>query len=111
MVKSVAALLPCVLVGVLTGVAGCSSGPTIVTKDDVEKQIADKMRDAQGNEPESVSCPQDLQPKVGATVTCTMQFDGRPVDVVVTVTSIDGDNVNFDMVSDIFRNGSAPPTG
>ena len=43
--------------GTLIGVSACSSGPKMVSKDDVGKQITVKMTDAQGDKPDSVSRP------------------------------------------------------
>lgn len=81
--------------------AGCSTGPDTVNKDDVVKQIGDKMTDAAGNKPETVTCPDELAAKVGAEVNCDMKVKGKPFVVNVKVTSIDGSSVKFDMVETV----------
>jgi len=42
------------IAGTLIGVSACSSGPKMVSKDDIGKQITAKMTDAQGDKPDSV---------------------------------------------------------
>jgi Domain of unknown function (DUF4333) len=91
----------------LLGAAGCSFSAgkkDVVSKDDVSHQISDKMTDSDGNKPESVSCPNDLKATVGATLNCEMKVKGKPFNVNVTVTSVDGDNVKFDMVETVDKN-------
>lgn len=97
------AVLSCLSAGLLAGSVGCSFHASIgkkdaVSKDDVSHQISDKMTDAQGNKPESVSCPGDLPAKVGSSIDCTMQVKGTSYGVNVTVTSVNGDDVKFDMI-------------
>ena len=53
------------IAGTLISVSACSSGPKMVSKDDIAKQITTKMTDAQGNKPDSVSCPDGLKGEVG----------------------------------------------
>ncbi|MEU0497151.1 DUF4333 domain-containing protein [Mycobacterium sp. NPDC006124] len=89
------------------GLAGCSSGPGAVGKDDVGKQVSDKMTDASGNKPDSVTCPEDLKAEVGAQVNCAMKVKDQPFNVNVTVTSVDGDKVNFDMVETVDKDDVA----
>jgi hypothetical protein len=83
------------------GLAGCSSGPGAVGKDDVASQISTKMTDASGNKPDSVSCPGDLKAEVGAQLNCSMKVKGQPFNVNVAVTSVDGDQAKFDMVETV----------
>ena len=79
----------------VTGVAGCSK---TVSKSDVQSQITTKITDSGGKKAESVTCPNDLKGEVGAQIDCTMKDGDKTRTVNVTVTSIDGDNVKFDMV-------------
>ena len=85
---------------VLAGAAGCWSLPRSVDRSEVENEIRQKMTDANGNKPESVSCPEDLKPSVGASVDCQMKINGQVYGVSVTVTSIKGDTAKFDMKLD-----------
>ncbi len=86
---------------VVFGLTGCSSGPGAVGKADVAKQVSEKMTDAQGNKPDSVTCPTDLKAEVGAHLDCAMTVKGQPFNVNVTATSVDGDQVKFDMVETV----------
>ena len=72
-----------------------------VSKSDVASQITSKMTDAAGNKPDTVSCPTDLPAKVGAQLNCEMKVKDQTFNVNVTVTSVDGDNVNYDMVETV----------
>jgi hypothetical protein len=88
----------------LTGLTACSSGPKMVSKDDIAKQITTKMTDAQGNKPDSVSCPDGLKGQVGAQLNCAMKIKGQDYNVNVTATSVKGDDVEFDMVETVDKN-------
>jgi hypothetical protein len=77
-----------------------SSSAHAVSKDDVVQQITAKMTDAQGNKPESVTCPGDLRAKVGAQLNCEMKVKEAKYNVNVTVTSVEGKNVKFDFKVD-----------
>jgi Domain of unknown function (DUF4333) len=86
------------------GACSCSIGSSSshgVSKSDVAGQISSKMTDAAGNKPESVTCPNDLPAKVGAQLDCTMQVKGQTYGVNVTVTSVNGSDVKFDMVEKV----------
>ena len=106
MAKSVvhALLIPSALGGLLIGTAACSPGPKTVSKSDVEGQISQKMTDAAGNKPDSVSCPDALKATVGAKMDCDMKIQGKTYGVNVTVTSIDGHTAKFDMVETVDKN-------
>ncbi|MEO3785476.1 DUF4333 domain-containing protein [Actinocorallia sp. B10E7] len=89
----------------LTGLTACefSVGDTKVIASDVEQQIKDKLGTQVGGI-QDVTCPGDLPGEVGSTLTCTMVTgDGTSRTVNVTVTSVEGSQVNFDM--------EAPPVG
>ena len=85
--------------GLMAGAGACSSHS--VARSDVESQITAKMTDAAGNKPDTVTCPGDLPGKIGAQLNCEMQVKNVTYNVNVTVTSIDGGNVNFDMVETV----------
>ena len=87
-------------VGLMAGAGGCSfsTGPATVSKADVAQQISTKLTDGQGNKPQSVTCPGDLQAKVGAQLNCEMNVNDEKYTVNVTVTSVKGKDVEFDMV-------------
>ena len=91
----------------MAGVGACSCSVTskhAVSKSDVAGQITAKMTDAAGNKPESVTCPDDLAAKVGAQINCEMKVDGQSRNVNVTVTSVNGNDVKFDMIQTLDKN-------
>jgi hypothetical protein len=84
------------------GACSCSVGTSSsVSKSDVASQITAKMTDGAGNKPESVTCPADLPAKVGAKLDCTMKVKDQQFNVNVTVTSVNGSDVKFDMVETV----------
>jgi Domain of unknown function (DUF4333) len=93
-----------VIAGALTGLTACSSGPKMVSKDDIAKQISAKMTDAAGNKPDSVTCPDGLKGEVGAQLNCATKIKGQDYNVNVTATSVKGDDVLFDMVETVDKN-------
>jgi hypothetical protein len=94
--------------GLMAGAGACScsigSSSHAVSKSDVAKQITSKLTDAAGNKPDSVTCPTDLPAKVGAQVNCEMQVKNQTFNVNVTVTSVDGSDVKFDMAETVDKN-------
>jgi hypothetical protein len=85
------------------GACSCSIGTSshAVSKNDVAQQITTKLTDAAGNKPDSVTCPSDLEAKVGAQLNCTMKVKNQTFNVNVTVTSVNGSDVKFDMVETV----------
>jgi Domain of unknown function (DUF4333) len=94
--------------GLIAGAGACScsigSSPHAVSKTDVAGQITSKMTDAAGNKPDSVNCPNDLPAQVGAQLNCQMKVKNQTFDVNVTVTSVNGSDVKFDMVETVDKN-------
>jgi Domain of unknown function (DUF4333) len=91
-------------------VAGCSFSSNqekTVAKADVADQISAKVNEKAGHKPQSVSCPDDLKATVGASLDCQMTDDGQTYGVNVTVTSVEGDKVNFDIVETVNKNDVA----
>lgn len=68
-----------------------SVGSKTVSASDVEDQIASQATQT----PDDVSCPDDLEAKVDATLTCTATFEGTTYEIKVTVTSVDNGDVKF----------------
>ena len=91
------------------GACSCSVGISsshAVSKSDVASQITSKMTDAAGNKPDTVNCPGDLPAKVGRAESrgaAELRDEGQSqtFNVNVTVTSVDGGNVKFDMVETV----------
>ncbi|NMM87550.1 hypothetical protein B2J88_24880 [Rhodococcus sp. SRB_17] len=77
--------------------ASVSVGSKQVDKSAVESQITTQLEPKVGKTFEDVTCPDNLDAKVDATVTCTVTMEGSEYDTIATVTSVDGDNVKFDV--------------
>ncbi|MGV0850438.1 DUF4333 domain-containing protein [Mycolicibacterium phlei] len=79
---------------------GCSSGPPIVDKTEVAKEISYQLEQKVGRAPESVSCPEDLRGEVGATQRCELTDGPDTYGITVTVTKVEGAKVDFDLKVD-----------
>jgi Domain of unknown function (DUF4333) len=66
-------------------------GNPTVSAEQVEAQIAQQY----GVDVSQVSCPGSLEGTVGATMTCTGTDAGTSSPLLVQVTGVDGDTVNF----------------
>ena len=62
------------------------------------------LTDAAGHKPDSVNCPGDLPAKVGAQLNCEMKVKDETVNVNVTVTTVNGSDVKFDMAETVDKN-------
>ncbi|GAA1877546.1 hypothetical protein GCM10009836_68700 [Pseudonocardia ailaonensis] len=80
--------------GLLLGLSACSYS---VAADDVKSQITSAVQDQLQAAPTSVTCPSDLDAKVGATLTCTVVMPDQKFDVVAKVTAVEGKDVKFDI--------------
>jgi hypothetical protein len=94
-----------VLVGLVTVptlllTASCSGsvevGANSVSASDVEKQVTSAITD-QDRTGVTVDCPDDLEAEKGATIECDSTHDGGNLRATVTVTSVEGSDVNFDI--------------
>lgn len=80
---------------------GC--GSAVVSQADLEKQVSDGLERSVGQKlPGKLTCPGDLiDPTAGTSVHCTLQLsESSQVGVTVTVTSVDGLNVKYDIKVD-----------
>jgi hypothetical protein len=79
---------------------GCSSEAKI-SKDKVADTVAEKLAAQTGQPKPDVSCPEDLVGKVGTSMRCKLTAsDGSSLGVTVKVTSVDGDNIDYDIKAD-----------
>jgi hypothetical protein len=83
----------------LFGSAACSS-ETVVDKAGLATEVSKQLSSTVGHAPESVTCPEDVTAKVGATTTCDLSDAGETYGVKVTITSVEGTDVKFDMKVD-----------
>ena len=92
--------VPALLGALALTTAACEVTKT-VSAANVEEQIIAKFSgpfDDGGIGPATAECPDDLTGEVGATIECTVRdATGRGYPLIVTVTSVDGDQVRFNM--------------
>ena len=83
-------------------VSGCDAnvglgGKPAVGKDALQADIASRLEKA-GQRPQSVTCKDDLIGEVGKTARCEVVMSPtNSFEPVVTVISIDGDTINYEM--------------
>jgi hypothetical protein len=75
-------------------------GIPVVTPEDVAQQVSDQLAQQVGFAPESVTCPGPLEGIVGTEMRCVLIDSGENYGVTVTVTKIEGTNVNFNIKVD-----------
>ncbi|GLW56927.1 DUF4333 domain-containing protein [Kitasatospora phosalacinea] len=72
-----------------------------VSADKVGKLAAQRLAQVTKQPEPEVVCPDDLLGKVGTVMRCQLTADdGSTLGVTVTVTSVSGKNVNFDIKAD-----------
>jgi uncharacterized protein DUF4333 len=71
-----------------------------VDKDAVAQQVSAQLAEQVGHAPESVTCPEDLEGKVGAKLRCELEDGGSTYGVDVTVTKVNGTNIKFNIKVD-----------
>jgi hypothetical protein len=83
----------------LLGLAACGSGS--VSADQAAESAEDILEEQVGIRPE-VACSEALEAEVGATARCTLTAGDDPSEygVTLTVTSVDGDDMKFDIEVD-----------
>lgn len=81
------------------GLSAC--GSSTLSADEVANKSEDALEEQIGLRPQ-ITCPEDLEAKVGAETRCTLTGGDDPTEygVTVTVTSVDGDNAKFDVQVD-----------
>ncbi len=86
------------LFGLLATSAGLvACGEAEVQKTDIESIAMKQLTASVGKECPQITCPSNLKAKVGETMTCTMPVDGKPHDVAIKVTSVEGSTAKFDI--------------
>jgi hypothetical protein len=77
------------------GLAGCefefSVGGSSIDNEQAAEEISGGLENAYGEPPESLTCPDDVEPKEGETFTCEgVAPDGRQFQIDVTMTDDEG---------------------
>ena len=83
--------------------AGCSVsvGSTTVSKSKLEQKVADRLAAKVGQRPKAITCPGDLKAEKGTKMRCRLEADdGTKIGLTVTVTSVQGSDVKFNIKVD-----------
>lgn len=85
------------LVAAAVSLSGCSVSlhPT-VSADTLEQTVSDRLYDIVGQRPDAIDCPDELDGVVGTTLQCQLTTGSDRYPVTLTVTGVEGQNVNFD---------------
>lgn len=79
------------------GLAACSSQLT-VSASELGTQAQAALAESIGGEVPPVTCPSDIEAKVGNTATCSITSDeGDIYDVTITITSVDESTKNVQL--------------
>ncbi|MGX1915788.1 DUF4333 domain-containing protein [Streptomyces phaeochromogenes] len=71
-----------------------------VHKARVAQTISDKLAADTGKRPDRVTCPEHLPARVGATIRCELTAGSDTLGVIVTATSVNGSQVNYNFKVD-----------
>ncbi len=67
----------------------------VLAKDQVENSLLDQLATQVGQRPDSADCSDNLEGKTGTTIECTVVAGEQSQDFTLTVTEVNGDQVNF----------------
>jgi hypothetical protein len=98
-----AAFVSLALAPLVVGLAGCSTAvaQTVpVDKETVASAVSDQLAKQVGRPPDSVTCPEDLEGVVGTELRCELVDGNNTYGLTVTVTSVEGTSVNFNIAVD-----------
>lgn len=84
---------------------GCSfdfsiGGPAAVASEDIAEQAALELEQQVGRAPDDLTCSEDLPAEVDSSVCCELTDGGQTYGVTVTTTSVEGSDVEFDVLVD-----------
>ncbi|MEU8568637.1 DUF4333 domain-containing protein [Streptomyces pathocidini] len=86
---------------------GCSGSVNVeksepkLSADKLATTVAEKLAATTGQPKPDITCPKDLVGKVGTKTRCELTADdGSTLGVTVTVSSVSGDKINFDIKAD-----------
>lgn len=85
--------------------AGCSvsvraTGDAGLSGSEVEAQVDRMLHDELGQAPDAVDCPEPLLAQVGAEVRCTVTVPEGSVGATVTMTAVEGHDVELAVTVD-----------
>ncbi|CAN3129426.1 DUF4333 domain-containing protein [Mycobacterium sp. smrl_JER01] len=67
----------------------------VLTKDEVEASLLDEVARHLGRRPDSALCTGELEGRLGNTVDCAVADGDERAVFILTVTSVDGDNIDY----------------
>jgi hypothetical protein len=92
--------LLCLVLAPVTVACGGDDVP-VVSQSSLEDEVMQQMTEYAGVAPDKIECPEDgLRGEVGENVRCTLFAGGDTVGITVTVKSVDGTTVDFDIEAD-----------
>ncbi|AVH56159.1 MULTISPECIES: DUF4333 domain-containing protein [Streptomyces] len=97
-------ILSAVAAGML--LVGCSASAHVGTPPKMSSEklatiVAEKLAATTGQPKPNITCPEDLAAEVDTTTRCKLTAnDGSTLGVSVKVTSVEGDQINFDIEAD-----------
>jgi Domain of unknown function (DUF4333) len=98
-----AAVVSLALAPLVVGLAGCPTAvaqTVTVDKETVASAVSDQLAKQVGSPPDSVTCPADLEGVVGTQLRCELVAGNDTYGLTVTVTSVKGTTVNFNIAVD-----------
>lgn len=85
-----------VTVSAVSGLAMDLDVTPVASKQQVEDMLMERLAADAAGPPDSVACVDDVVAKAGNTVECVVTAAGTDQNFLVTVTTVDGDTINFD---------------
>lgn len=77
--------------------AGAGIATASVSAAELQDMISSQLASQAGSAPVAVSCPGDLAPELGASVTCAVTMGSETRGVTITVASVDNGRVGLNM--------------
>ncbi|WP_017584521.1 DUF4333 domain-containing protein [Nocardiopsis valliformis] len=73
---------------------GCSAS---ISASRVAEESSTMLTSELGQEPDDFTCDERLPAEVGAEIRCVIEIDGETIDATVTVTEVDGNEVQWEI--------------
>lgn len=87
------------LAALALALTGCSQTVT-VDEADLEAEVSRQLEASVGQAPDEIDCPGDLAGEEGTEMRCTLTAGEDELGLTVTVTGVDGTDVDFDVQVD-----------
>jgi hypothetical protein len=73
---------------------GCSAS---LSAEDVAAESSAMLAQQIGQEPDGLTCEEDLPAEVGAEIRCEIDIEGETIGATATVTEVDGNEVGWEI--------------